>query len=170
MNNFRYAQRTRIEDLKHGPVANSDGLRELGIRYGLWRRQRLFDFVAGQRFRQNLPLLGRIDVQRGIVADFRIEEKVPIEMPQGRELPAYRTSVNRIGEELLNEVTDVIPTGHGQEALARLEEAGELTDVGCVRRNSQRGEPFLDLEVVEERREGARIGFGGHGDPVVDLG
>ena len=79
-----------------------------------------FYFIASEGFRQHLPLFRRIDIQRGVVVDQLVEEKVAIEVAKGRQLAAYGTAIDRVGEELLNEVAHLGAAGVLQGAFLPL--------------------------------------------------
>ena len=58
----------RIKDLEHRPVTQTQGGVCRDIQHGI-------QFVMGQRFRQHLPLLGRDNIQRGVMLDHFIEQQ-----------------------------------------------------------------------------------------------
>ena len=122
------------------------------------RSEHAFHFVPGQRLGQHLPLLRRIDVQRRIVLDHLVEQKISIQMTQGRELPSHRPAIDSIAEQLLDEFAHMVALGIEQRAFVFFQEGSELPDVGGVGSNSQRRETFFDLEIVAETIEDTGIG------------
>ena len=129
----------------------------------LWRSQHGFDFVAGQRFWQDFPLAGGFDIQRGVVVDFFVEQKVAVEMAEGGELAAHAAAIDLMRKKLLEEFANVVAASGEEQAPGFLQELGELKDVGGVGGDGERGQAFLDAEVVEETGEHTRVGDRGHG-------
>ena len=117
-----------------------------------------FPFRRGQRFRQYFPLLGRVDIQRGIVVDQLVEQQITIKMPQGGELASHGAAIHLVGEEFLDEVADVIAAGGDQGSLAFFQEAGKLPDIAGVGREGEAGQAFFDFQVVEKAGNNAGIG------------
>ena len=102
------------------------------------RSEHAFHFVAGQRLGQHLPLLRRIDVQRGIVLDHLVEQKIAIQVAQRRELSSHRAAIDSIPEQLLDKFTHMVALGIEQRALVFFQKGGELSNVGGVGGNGQR--------------------------------
>ena len=74
--NFRYSQGPCIERLQHGAVAqrNRDGF--FSIRSLLRALKDGFHLRPCQRFGQDFPLFGRVDVQRRIVGDGFVQQQI----------------------------------------------------------------------------------------------
>ena len=105
-------------------------------------RKRRLDFIPRQRFWQNFPLPRRLDVQRGIVLDGFVEQQISIQMTQRGKLPSHAASVDLMGEELLQEFTNIIAPRSEQCPFSILEKFRELNDVGRVGGDRKR-EPGL---------------------------
>ena len=160
---LRHAQRRRIENLQHGVIARRNRLRLFAVSKPHADASMAFHFVARQRLGQHLPLLRRIDVQRGIVLDHLVEQKIAIQVTQRREFPSYRTAIHGIAKQLLDKFAHMVALGIEQRAFVFFEKSSELSNVGGIGGNSQRRETLFDLQIVDEIHRGhARIGCGRH--------
>ena len=81
-----------------------------------------------------------------------VEQQITIKMAQCGKLPSNRPSVHRVGEELLNEVADIVAAGMKQRTLALFQEFGELSDVAGIGPDTERRQPLFNLEIVEKPR------------------
>ncbi len=155
---LRDTQRAAVERLQHGAVAQCDGGSEFAG-CGAARLEQGRDLVPRQRLGQHLPLPRRFQVERGVVSDVAVEQQVLVEVSQGGELARHRTSVDMVGEEMVEKVAHVLPPRSAERPF--LQEAGELGDVARVGCDGERRQPLLDLEVVDKRDEFLRDGLAG---------
>ncbi len=91
-----------------------------------------------------------------------VEQKVAIQVSQGREFPPDGTPVHRIAEQLLDELTHMFALGIEQRAFVFLEKEGELSNVCGVGGNGERSESLFDLQIVDESVDYARFGCKRH--------
>src|SRR5262249_5971932 len=112
---------------------------------------------AGQRLGQNLPLPGRIDLERGIVLHHSVEQQVLVEMTKGRELARHRAIAHSIGKQLAQKSAHIFATGLEQRAATGLQKFGELDEIGLIRFHAQSRQALLDFEVVEKAADRALV-------------
>ena len=120
-----------------------------------------------QRFWQNLPLPRRLDIQRGIVLYRFVEQKIPIEVTQGRKLASHAASIDLVGEKLLQKFTNIVAARREQRPFSIVKKFRELTDVGRVSGNRKPSQTFLDAQVIEKAGKHPRIGFERHKGRIV---
>ncbi len=78
-------------------------------------------------------------------------------MAQGGKLASHRAAVNRIAEQLLDELAHMVALRIEQRALALLQKTGELPNVGGVGRDGKRRQSLFDLQIVEEPFDHASV-------------
>ena len=78
-------------------------------------------------------------------------------MAQSGKLASHRAAVNRIAEQLLDELAHMVALRIEQPALALLEKADELPNVRGVGRNGKRRQTLFDLQIVEEPFDHASV-------------
>ena len=83
-------------------------------------------------------------------------------MAQGREFASHGSSVDRIGEQLLDEIAHVFTLGIEQCALVLFQERGELAYVRGVGPDCEWCQALFDFQIIEEAGDYAGIGFGRH--------
>ena len=78
-------------------------------------------------------------------------------MTQSRKLASHRAAVNRIAEQLLDELAHMVALRIEQRALALLQKTGELPNVRGVGRHGKRRQSLFDLQIVEEPFDHASV-------------
>ncbi len=81
-------------------------------------------------------------------------------MTQRRQLARHAAPVDAIRKQCVEEVAHILPSRLAHCPLAFSDELGILLQVRAIRAHAKRGQPLLDLQVVEEGSEESRIGIG----------
>src|SRR5262249_14173677 len=79
-----------------------------------------------------------------------VEQKVSVKLAQGGELAGYRPLAHAVRKQLVEKVADVFSSRLLKLALARFQELRKLLQVGLIGTNAERGQAFLDFQIVEE--------------------
>ncbi len=142
------AEAAGIEQFKDGAIAQRGGT-GLGMRGGHGGAlEHLGNFRLGERFGQDFPGLGRLDVDGGVVMDAAVEEEPLVEAAQAAELARGGAGVDAVGAEVLEETGDVLLDGGEQGCVAAFKKLGEGVEVAGVGFAGERPQAFLDAHVV----------------------
>jgi len=83
-------------------------------------------------------------------------------MPQRRELSRYRTAVDSIGKQLLQETAHVVASSIQQRAFVAIKNGRELVNVSGVGGNGKRSKSLFDFQIVNEVRNDSGVCLGRH--------
>ena len=132
---FRDAQPAGIEQLENGAVAQGGGfgLRMRGSHGGALEHLR--DFGLGEGFGQNLPGLGRLDVDGGVVMNAAIEEKPFIKAAKTAQLARGGAGIDVVVAEMIEKRGDVGLDGGDEDGVAvfeKLRKDAQIAEIGLA--------------------------------------
>ena len=120
---LRDAEAAGIEELENGAVAQRGGL-GLGMRGGEGSALEHFGhFGLGERFGQDFPGFGRLDVDGRVVMDSAIEKKPFIKAAETTELARGGAGIDRVGTEVVEKGGDVGLDGGDEDGVAVFKES-----------------------------------------------
>ena len=144
---FRDAQAAGIEQLQNGAVAQRRGL-GLRMRSGHGGALEHFrDLGLGERFGQNLPRLGRFDVDGWVVMNAAIEKKPFIKAAQTAQLARGGAGIDVVVAEVIEKRGHVGLDRGQQHGVAVFEKLGKDAQIAEIGLASERAKSFFHPKI-----------------------
>ena len=137
----------RLKKLEDSAVAQGGGL-GLRMRSGHGGAlEHLRDFGLGERFRQNFPGPGRLDVDGRVVMNAAIEKKPFIKAAQAAQLASRGAGIDVVGAEVVEKGGDVGLGGGDEDGIAVFKKLGKDAQIAEVGLASERAKSFFYAKI-----------------------
>ncbi len=143
-----HAQPTGIHHFEHGAIARRHRQGQLFLCNGPLDLDQVFHLCPRKRLRQDLPLLRRVDVERGIVLDISIQKQIPVKVPQSRQFARHRTAIHFVRQQRVQKLLHVVAAHSCEVALASRREFRKLVQIAEIGFNAQLRQALLYFQVV----------------------
>jgi len=144
---LRNAEAAGIEKLENGAVAQRGGF-GLRVRGSHGSALEHFgDFGLGERFGQNFPGLGRLDVDGGVVMNAAIEKKPFIKAAETAQLARGGAGVDVVGAEVIEKCGDICLDGGEQDGVAFFKKLRKDAQIAEISLAGERAKSFFHAEI-----------------------
>ena len=104
-------------------------------------------FGLGERFGQNFPGLGRLDVDGGVVMNAAIEKKPFVKAAQAAQLARGGAGIDVVGAQVFEKCGDVGLDGGEQDGVAVFEELGKDAQIAEIGLAGERAKSFFHTKI-----------------------
>ena len=109
--------------------------------------EHLSDFRLGERFGQNFPGFGRLDVDGGVVVNAAIEKKPFVKAAQTAQLARGGAGIDVVGAEVFEKGGDVGLDGGDEDGVAIFKELGKDAQIAEIGLAGERAKSFFDAKI-----------------------
>ena len=109
--------------------------------------QHFCHFGLGQRFGQNLPRFGRLDVDGGVVMNAAVEQQPFVKAAQTAQLARSGAGVDVVAAQMIEQRGDVGLDRCKQHGVAALEELGKDAQIAEIGLAGERAKSFFHTEI-----------------------